>query len=189
MSRHLTVTASAVICILLATSAALVVADTRPRAPVAAAALAPAAGITLPLDASLPGVGTFSGVLRITRFAVVDNAVVAVGLIIGTLVDDVGNITSIIKNVSIPVSLPLSAPSSIKTSACVLPTITMGPLDLTLLGMPIHINQVMLDISSVPGAGAALDSLLCTINQLLGSTGTMLDLVSVLNQLLGALGG
>ena len=42
-----------------------------------------------------------------------------------------------------------------------------GPLDLNLLGLAVHLDEVVLDISAVPGAGNLLGNLLCGVANLL----------------------
>jgi len=101
-------TAIALLSLLLAaTGAGPALAQSHTTTPVASASgAAPVAGFTLPINATSAGQGTFSGLLRITRFATDGNQLVAIGLLTGTLVDDIGGQSSIIKNVSIPVVIP-----------------------------------------------------------------------------------
>jgi len=43
----------------------------------------------------------------------------------------------------------------------------LGPLDLNVLGLTVHLNQVVLNITAVPGAGNLLGNLLCAAANLL----------------------
>jgi hypothetical protein len=66
----------------------------------------------------------------------------------------------------------------------------MFPLDLNLLGLTIHLRQVVLNITAVPGAGNVLGNLLCAVaNWRRGRslTGILDQLVGDLNAILAAL--
>jgi hypothetical protein len=63
----------------------------------------------------------------------------------------------------------------------------LGPLDLNLLGLMVHLNQVVLDITAVPGAGNLLGNLLCAVAGLLDQGGPLQGLINLLNQILGQL--
>jgi len=56
----------------------------------------------------------------------------------------------------------------------------LGPLDLNLLGLHVHLNEVVLNIEAIPGAGNLLGNLLCAIAGLLDNV----DLGGVLGNLL-----
>jgi len=70
--------------------------------------------------------------------------------------------------------------------ACDILTLTLGPLDLNLLGLRVQLNQVQLDITAVPGAGNLLGNLLCAVAGLLDSP-RLPDLGEVLTNLLNAI--
>ena len=79
---------------------------------------------------------------------------------------------------------------------CQILNLVLGPLDLNLLGLAVHLNQVVLDIAAVPGAGNLLGNLLCAVANLLNGLnlnllGTALTnvLTQLLNNLVGALAG
>lgn len=64
--------------------------------------------------------------------------------------------------------------------------LVLGPLDLNVLGLEIHLNRVVLDIVAVTGAG----NLLCAVVNLLNGgplAGLLGQLTTLLNQILGAL--
>lgn len=151
----------------------------------ASAAGQPAAGFTIPVSAHSAGQGSFEGVLRITRFATDGTRVVAIAILTGTLQDELGGLSSIIKNLSIPVILPLPGAAV----SCDVLNLVLGPLDLNLLGLQIHLNRVVLDIVAVTGAGNLLGNLLCAITNLLNGAGALVDLINLLNQLISLLGG
>jgi hypothetical protein len=75
--------------------------------------------------------------------------------------------------------------------SCGILHLELGPLDLDLLGLVVHLDQVVLDITAEPGPGNLLGNLLCSIAGLLDG-GSPLEqilnqLVGLLNQLIGAL--
>jgi hypothetical protein len=68
--------------------------------------------------------------------------------------------------------------------ACPVLTLTLGPLDLNLLGLRVQLNRVNLRITAIPGGGL-LGDLLCGLSGLLNPTGlTGSNLAAVLNALL-----
>ena len=76
---------------------------------------------------------------------------------------------------------------------CPVLDLRLGPLDLNLLGLMVHLDQVHLNVSAQQGSGNLLGNLLCAVAGLLdGPTnpvGALLDqLVALLNQILDALG-
>ena len=64
----------------------------------------------------------------------------------------------------------------------------LGPLDLDLLGLVVHLDRVVLDITAESGPGNLLGNLLCAITGLLDPAGPLGPLVNLLNQLLDILG-
>jgi hypothetical protein len=84
-------------------------------------------------------------------------------------------------------ALQPSAPP--QQEACDILHLTLGPLDLNLLGLVIHLDQVKLDIVAQPGPGNLLGNLLCAIAGLLNGSGTMQQIANLLNQILQILGG
>lgn len=63
---------------------------------------------------------------------------------------------------------------------CPILHLDLGPLDLNLLGLHVHLNEVVLNIEAIPGAGNLLGNLLCAIAGLLDGV----DLSGVLGNLL-----
>jgi hypothetical protein len=72
--------------------------------------------------------------------------------------------------------------------ACDILHLVLGPLDLDLLGLVVHLDKVVLDITAVPGAGALLGNLLCAVVGLLDGTGIG-GLSGILTNLLNAILG
>ena len=72
---------------------------------------------------------------------------------------------------------------------CQILRLSIGAIDLNLLGLTVHLNPVLLIINAVPGPGNLLGNLLCAIVNLLNGGGPLSQLVALLNQLLALLGG
>jgi len=154
-------------------------------APMRAEAAAPATstGISIPLT-SLVGtaVGTStitSAVLNITRFANQGGTLTAIGTVTTTLTDALGAVTTVTQAVALPV---LSG-----SGTCQILHLVLGPLDLSLLGLNVHLNQVVLDITAQSGPGNLLGNLLCAVAHLLDNGGPLASLTNVLNNLLANL--
>jgi hypothetical protein len=75
-------------------------------------------------------------------------------------------------------------------ATCPILHLVLGPLDLNLLGLKVHLDQVVLNIDAQSGAGNLLGNLLCAVAGLLdgGLQGLLGRLVTLLNQILGQLG-
>jgi hypothetical protein len=76
-----------------------------------------------------------------------------------------------------------------QAAVCDVLNLVLGPLDLNLLGLEVHLNRVVLDIVAGAGAGNLLGNLLCAVAGLLDGTGALnqLRLANVLNQILALL--
>jgi hypothetical protein len=87
-------------------------------------------------------------------------------------------------------SQTVSAPVTEATAAtgCDILDLVLGPLHLDLLGLNVDLNRVILTITAVPGAGALLGNLLCSVAGLLDG-GDLGALATLLNTLLGLLEG
>lgn len=144
------------------------------------------AGFSFPLGATSVSQGTFTGTLRIVSFGVQDGVLVASGLVTGTLVDETGAVVSIARTVTLPVASP--AGSSAKALSCEVLHLELGPLDLDLLGLVVHLDRVVLDVSAMPGAGNLLGNLLCAVTNLLNGGGALAQIAGLLNQVLDILG-
>jgi hypothetical protein len=80
--------------------------------------------------------------------------------------------------------------ASVAAAECDVLHLVLGPLDLDLLGLQVHLNRVVLDIVAVSGAGNLLGNLLCAVTGLLdgGLSGVLGRLTRLLNRILGQLG-
>jgi hypothetical protein len=110
---------------------------------------------------------------------------VAVGTLVGTFTDAT---TQAARTVVSQVALPVDPAQT--TATCPILHLVLGPLDLNLLGLTVHLNQVVLDITAVSGPGNLLGNLLCAVANLLNGTGTspLSQIITLLNQILAVLG-
>jgi hypothetical protein len=148
-------------------------------APRAAVAVAFAGGVTVPVTGTTSKGGKFTGNFAISQFKVVDNQIVAVGTLTGTVQNSVGNVIgTVLKTIQMIVA--------IKGASCDILHLELGPLDLDLLGLEVHLNKIVLDIDADP-TGGLLGSLLCAVANLLDAGGPLADIVDLLNQILALL--
>ena len=147
----------------------------------AAASAAPPTNLAIPVDVTgtIPGGGEFNGTFTLDRItSTPGGGLQAVGSLTGTLTDAVGNVISTVTN--LPLSLPLTA-----AGTCDVLHLTLGPLDLDLLGLQVHLDQVVLDITAQSGPGNLLGNLVCAVAHLLDSNASGNALSNLLNRLLG----
>ena len=153
-------------------------------APVTSVQAAPAQALSVPVQGTftdaLGGVGTFTGSLNLQRFTVVNGVLTAVGTLTGTLTDSLGNVVG---TVSRSVSLPVSNISA----ACEVLHLELGPLDLDVLGLVVHLDRIVLDITAQPGGGL-LGDLLCSLADLLGGSASLNAVARLLTNILRILG-
>ncbi len=148
--------------------------------------LAPAAvaaafqnGVTVPVTGTTSKGGKFTGNFAISRFQVVNDQIVAVGTLTGTVQTGAGNVIgTVLKTIQMLVT--------INAATCDILHLELGPLDLELLGLEVHLNRVVLDIDADP-TGGLLGALLCAIANLLDAGGPLADIVGLLNQILALL--
>jgi hypothetical protein len=143
-----------------------------------------------PTTATVTGVAEtgeqFVGTFDVERFAVQGGQLVAIGDVQGTVTDAEGVVGQVDEQVTFVVDLAQT------TGSCQILDLVLGPLDLDVLGLVIHLDQVELNITAQSGPGNLLGNLLCAIAGLLdGPTGLnaiLTQIANLLNQLLGVLG-
>lgn len=79
------------------------------------------------------------------------------------------------------------APQQQQQEPCPILHLELGPLDLDLLGLQVHLDRVVLDITAQPGPGNLLGNLLCAIAGLLDGVDLDGILANLLQRLLDAL--
>ena len=153
-------------------------------APVAAAK--PGAGGYLPpeldnVTGTVTGetTGTFAGDVTLSRVQAVGGELIASGTVTGLVNGDA-------------TTTAFSAPVTITQATCDILELTLGPLDLDLLGLVIHLDQVHLTIDAEQGPGNLLGNLLCAVAGILDGPdpiGNLLNQIAgLLNQILSILG-
>lgn len=152
-------------------------------------------GLSAPISGTWNGT-PFTGVLTVTRFAVENGAVVALGTlsqVTGELpAEAIAALTGEI--LRLPVGLPTGAAADAGAAdagpRCNVLALLLQPLNLDLLGAVVDLDEVDLDITAVPGAGNLLGNLLCSVAGLLDPNGLLSGLTdSVLGPLLDGLNG
>lgn len=148
------------------------------------------------------GSGTVDGIINIEKFAKRKGKLVAVGRFTGTITDAKGKVHAGSKRITMPVAtapvggeVGAAAPNRVAAQAvtsCQVLDLVLGPLDLNLLGLKVHLDTVKLNVTAEGGPGNLLGNLLCAVAGLLdgatGLNGILNQLVGLLNQLLGVLG-
>lgn len=161
-------------------------------APATSQAAQPTAGFTIPMN-STGAQGTFNGVMKITGFAVENNTLVATGVVSGTMTGASGA-NAVVRTFTAPVitgatqTTAAAGNTAQAAASCGILHLELGPLDLDLLGLVVHLDRIVLDLSAVPGAGNLLGNLLCSVTNLLNSGGALTQIANLLNQILGILG-
>ena len=142
---------------------------------------------------------TFAGRYNVKRFVTTDTGKTkAVGTLKGVVKKKNGDTDRVTKKgvrmTVRPAQSTVSAATggAVTTQAvgCEILDLVLGPLDLDLLGLQVHLDQVHLNVTAVPGAGELLGNLLCAVAGLLdssqlGNLGTVLT--NLLNAILGLL--
>ena len=140
---------------------------------------------TAPVTGTLPGDpgGTVEGTFDVQQFVVAGDSLQAVGTFTGTVTDGTGKVTQGTQQLAVPVDLAQSAGS------CQILDLVLGPVDLDLLGLQVHLDTVHLNITAQSGPGNLVGNLLCAVAGLLdgGTPGILGQLAALLNQLLSIL--
>jgi hypothetical protein len=152
---------------------------------------APAHADTLnaPVTGVLDDGSTFAGTFRVDSFKKQGNNLVARGLLIGTITNADGVVTDVIskKNVKLPVENITAETDGIGGAVCDILHLEVGPIDLELLGLIVHLDEIVLDIDADPDAGI-LGDLLCSIADGFGG-GLLGQITNLLNDILDILEG
>jgi hypothetical protein len=153
-----------------------------------AAAAPPSAStqaVTVPVTGtftdSTGGVGTATGTFAPSQFLVDGDQLLAEGVADLTLVDSTGQ--------QVGTAAPtLRLPVTPSQASCQILDLVLGPLDLDLLGLVVHLDRVHLNITAESGPGNLLGNLLCAIANLLnGPSADLRALADLLNAVLALL--
>ena len=135
---------------------------------------AQAQGAALDIPISVPN---FTGTFTLKRFAVIGDVVNAVGTLVGTVTTPTGPVP-IARTVRIPIAVANPA-------TCDILHLELGPLDLDLLGVVVHLDKIVLDIDAESGPGNLLGNLLCAVAGLLDNPSGLAQLLNRILQIIG----
>lgn len=139
--------------------------------------------LIVPITGSDTAGDTFTGTFTVQRFVKLGQNLGAAGVLNGTITNALGQTIGTVTNA--PATLPVSQ----NDPSCTILTLNLGPLDLNLLGLMIHLNQVVLTITAQQGPGNLLGNLLCAVANLLNGGGPLSALTGLLNQIVSILNG
>lgn len=189
MSTRRATAALAAVCAMLLLAPMSALANARSSASHARSAAATTSLVNIPVTGKTGSGKAFKGTYTVDRFVSRGGQTYAVG----TLTGKAGQRTVNRNNVAIPVKIGSAAAGGAKDAAvCPILHLVLGPLNLNLLGLHVHLNQVVLDITAVSGNGNLLGNLLCSVSNLLNTGGLPLSqvtgLLNIVQQLVNAPG-
>lgn len=143
------------------------------------------------------GTRSFRGEMDVKKFIVRNGKIKAVAKITdGVVKNESGDVIRSLqdpKRVKFPVALPTgdgagsTAAMAASAARCPILHLVLGPLDLDLLGLEIHLNRVVLDITAQSGPGKLLGNLLCAVAGLLDGTPSLSSVLGVVRDLLNGI--
>ena len=161
--------------LVLAVTTLVVMAPPAPAQPIDASA-----PVTLPLVGTVANGGSFTGTLSNIRFVNQNGTLALAGTLTGTLRNAAGNVIGTVTD--LPITLPIGAAQA--AQRCTILELTLGPLDLNLLGLMVHLDRVHLLITAERGPGNLLGNLLCGLAHALDNPSGG-GLANLLNRILG----
>lgn len=150
-------------------------------APPPAASAPQLAAVTAPISQVIDGLGTFTGTFTPTSFANTGGQLTVDGVLNGQVTGAAGNVLATVTNLAFD-NVPVTGAAA--TGTCQILHLDLGPLDLTILGVAVHLDRVVLDVTAMRGPGNLLGNLLCAVAGLLDGNATT-GLANLLNRLLG----
>jgi hypothetical protein len=172
-----------------------------------AAAQTTGAAVPIGVTGRAQGGGQFTGTATINRIERRGTALVAVGIVRGTLTRDNRSVGSaLVTNVAWPVQLQAGSIIGIEGTParprilqarwvlaqapeiCPVVNLALGPVDLNLLGIVVALDPIALDLHGE--VGTPLGDLVCQVSDLLGNVAGLVGVVNgILGLLTGLLGG
>ena len=148
--------------------------------------------IGTPVTGTIDG-STFGAEYRIIQFVEENDVLYAVGYLENITGDNLPSQVAALPNqvIKMPVDTGDAARNSSggRTAlACDVLLLDLGPLDLDLLGLTIHLDQVVLEIVAETGAGNLLGNLLCAVVSLLDGVAVLGAIADLLNQIIAIIG-
>ena len=143
---------------------------------------APKSAMTTPITGTASNGKAFTGTFAVKRFITRNHQTYA----LGTLAGHIGSRKVPAHSVRIPVSV--TQPAGAQAAAtCQVLDLVLAPLDLNLLGLKVHLDQVHLNVAGETGPGNLLGNLLCSITGILDSSPVGTQLTQILNVVLAIL--
>jgi hypothetical protein len=105
----------------------------------------------------------------------------------GLTVSGLLNGTATINDVTTPIN-QLFTTTLAASGTCPILNLTIGPINLDLLGLQVQTDTIHLEINAQRGPGNLLGNLLCAVSHLLDSNASGNAIANLLNQILGLLG-
>jgi hypothetical protein len=138
-------------------------------------------GLTAPINDP-----AFNGTIQITRIYQKKGLLFADGVINGQT--STGQTVSNLKARNIPVSTDATAAATgdvtAQAAGCQILHLDLGPIFLDLLGLQLTTNEIVIDLTAVPGPGNLLGNLLCAVVGLLDQSPLNIGLInSILAQI------
>lgn len=135
--------------------------------------------------------GVVTGTFTPRRFVMDNGNLMALGMLHAKLTRASGKVVGTKdKRILVPVRSANGTPvgrAAPRAGDCAVLHLNLGPLDLNLLGLKVHLDKVVLNIDAAPGAGNLLGNLLCAVAGLLDNTGVLTQVKQILNSILGIL--
>lgn len=153
-----------------------------------AATARPQGHLTAPVTGTFrnaTGRGTFTGAFHPKKFKAVNGALMATGLLTGKLTGANGKpVGTVHRTITTVVD---TGRANAAPPVCSILNLKLGPLNLNLLGLNVHLNRIHLTITAIPGVGNLLGNLLCSIANLLNGGGSLTHIAALLNRVLALL--
>lgn len=151
----------------------------------------------VPVTGVLSDGGSFVGSFTATHISIdpASRALSMAGTLVGTATKVDGTISQVTQQFTAPMTLARTAGTAgvfrtASMATCDILFLDLAPLHLDLLGLTVDLNEVVLDLSAVSGAGKLLGNLLCAVVGLLdgfGLLGAITQLLNTINNILAGL--
>ncbi len=162
-------------------------------APAAAPATSPKLGLAAPVTGTCSFVdqatgqtvnGTIvNGLFTVTGFSASGGTLFVTGTLTGTCTA----VNSLGQTVTRAINETVTTTVLTARGSCRILHLELGPIDLDVLGLVVHTNRIVLDVTAQSGPGNLLGNLLCAIANALNSGAPATQLANLLNQLLAIL--
>ena len=154
----------------------------------------------VPVTGTLSDGGSFVGTFTAKHidYDEATKSLVMTGVLTGTATTVAGQISTVTQQFTTPFTLTRSSSATTAslyqhtqaTGTCGILFLDLGPLHLDLLGLTVDLNEVVLALNAVSGAGNLLGNLLCAVVNLLdvgAVIGAIQNLLNVINNILAGL--